>query len=741
VKKVIQGDRTNSRVAGPASPLRLFAMSLGLLLVVSACTANPGSDEAVSSTRPAPTSGGGGGSAVTPGLFASSLQAFDSCEGFLTYVKTEAAARVTAYGLPGQGYGFGGGPFIEEDFAFAEVSRALGGDDGAATATTVASVGGGFSTTNVQEVGVDEPDIIKTDGVRILALTQNQLSYIDVSSGEPVRRGSLTLPWGWNQEILMSGDTAIVAGISSRYEISPRVATGIFAPEYGYSEISVFAEIDLSNPDELTVRQTLYVDGRYLSARMVGDTARFVFTSSPVGLDFVIPAGGGLRGERRAAAVNREVIEESTIDNWLPYFILEDADGEVAAEGTLLGCESAFTPSEFSGFGMTTLLTVDLGEGIDPSAGVGILSDGETVYASTESLYVATQRWTDWNQLEEGDAREAADSMTTLVHKFDISDPATTTYRASGTIDGFLLNQFAMSEYEGRLRVASTDRPTWAWWGSAGPDSESQVAVYEERDGELVEVGSVGGLGKGEQIFSVRFVDDVAYVVTFRQTDPLYTVDLSDPTAPVTAGELDLLGYSAYLQPLEDGLLLGIGQNATEQGTATGSQVSLFDVSDLSNPKRIQNLTFTDGYSEVEYDHRAFLYWPATGLAVMPVQWWSYSDDYEVEEVFLGAVALDVGRNGIEEIGRLTHTELEEGAEPWSIDWRGQIRRSLVVGDKLYTLSELGLEASDLTTLADVAFIELDSPYGEFGYESDEGHVDGPVATTDDTVVPFAEEG
>ncbi len=714
---------------------KVVALSLGLMLVLAACSANTGTDETVSSTGPALSSGGGPG--LTPGIFASTLQQFDSCGGFLNYVKAEAASRVTAYGLPGQGYGFGGpiasdGAF-EEGFAFAGAELDDSGASFRQTSEAAPPVAGqDFSTTNVQEVGVDEPDIIKTDGTRILALTQNQLNYIDVSGDEPVLRGTLTLPWGWNQEILMSGDTAIVAGTSSRYDISPQLANGVFAPDYGYNEISVFAEIDLSDPDRLTVRQTLYVDGRYLSARMVGNTARFVFTSSPVGLDFVMPAGGGLRGESRAADVNRQVIEESTIDNWLPYFILEDNRGEVVSEGTLLGCDSAFTPSEFSGFGMTTLLTVDLGEGIDPSSGVGILSDGQTVYASTESLYVATQRWTDWNQLQEDDAQARADSMTTLVHKFDISDPRTTTYRASGTIDGFLLNQFAMSEYEGRLRVASTDSPTWAWWGGQGPDSQSQVAVYEEQDGELVVVGSVGGLGKGEQIFSVRFVEDVAYVVTFRQTDPLYTIDLSDPTAPVAAGELKILGYSSYLQPLGDGLLLGIGQDADERGVIAGSQVSLFDVSDLSNPTRLSSVTFGDGSSEVEYDHRAFLYWERTGLIVMPVQWWQYDDGYnELQEVFLGAVALEANRGGIEEIGRLTHTEPKSEAEPWDVDWRGQIRRSLVVGDTLFTLSELGLKASDLNTLEDQGFIELSSSYG--GYS--EGYVDGGVVTTDDTLI------
>lgn len=714
---------------------KFTAVCLGFLLVLGACgSSDDGSAPTVGALIDDRGNGGGGSGiapGVVPGLFASSLQSFDSCDAFLAHVKAEALERVTAYGLPGQGYGWGG-PI---PFAAAETAAFDSAADGGLATRAAGQVEepASFSTTNVQEVGVDEPDIVKTDGTRILAVTQNLLHYIDVSGDEPVLRGTLAIP-GWNSEILMSGDTAIVAGTVGRYDITPRLASGTFAPDYGYSDISVFTEVDLSDPNDLQVRRTLYVDGRYLSARMVGSTARMVFTSAPVGLDFVLPANGGLRGEKRAEEVNREVIEESTLDNWLPYYILADGDGNEIDEGTLLGCETALAPPEFSGFGMTSVLTIDLDEGLDPSAAVGVLTDGDTIYASSESLYVATQRWIDWNTLDEQGARSAANTMTTYIHKFDISDPARTLYRASGAIDGFLLNQFAMSEFEGNLRVAATDRPVWGWWGSGGPDSASQVAVYSEQDGELVEIGAVGGIGKGEQIYSVRFVDDVAYVVTFRQTDPLFTVDLSDPSNPVVAGELELLGYSAYLHPLGDGLLLGVGQDGTEDGRITGSQISLFDVSEIAKPRRIDSLAFTGGNSEVEYDHRAFLHWAQTGLTVLPVQWWDYSDDYELEDVFLGALALEADFGGLEELGRISQVEPKTD-DPWNYDWRGQIRRSLVIGDNLYTLSELGLQVLDLDSLAEVGFLELAGAYPQ-AYEGEA--VEGDAGGTDGTIVPIA---
>lgn len=673
---------------------------IGMALLVGACT-NSGTTTTTttkrSSTSITSTTSVGG---VVPGLFASALQEFDSCDAFLAHIKAEAIDRVGPYGLPGQGYRGGA-----VDILVAETAAAEGGFDDASGALIA---GQDFSTTNVQEAGVDEPDIVKTDGNRILAIAQGRLHYIDLSSGDPLLTSSIDLPWGWNQELLMSGDTAIVMATTSRFDLSPLLGVGMFSPDIGsYSDISVFVQLDISDPANITIVDSLYVDGRYLSARMVGDTARIAFSSAPVGLEFVVPAGGGLRGEQRAEEVNRDVIADSTLDNWMPYYILEDANGNVVDEGTLIDCDSAYAPRVFSGFNMLSVLTVDLSEGIDPGAVTGVMSGGDTLYASRDSLYVATQQWIEWETLDEDVARREVQSMTTYIHKFDITDPGRTTYLASGEVDGFLLNQFSMSEHDGNLRVASTNVPTWWWWGNTQA-SESRVDVLAQNGRQLDVIGSVGGLGEGEQIFAVRFQGDVAYVVTFRQTDPLYTVDLSDPTNPKVIGELKILGYSSYLHPMGDGLLMGIGQDADENGRVIGSQVSIFDVSDLANPQRIQQVTFASGYSEAEYDHRAFLYWAPSGLTVLPVQWWEYTDEYELEDAFVGAVALDAGPEAIVEIGTITHIEADVTDTEWyEHSWAAPIRRSLVVGDTLFTLSERGLKGSDLATLAETSWIEF----------------------------------
>ena len=180
-------------------------------------------------------------------------------------------------------------------------------------------------------------------------------------------------------------------------------------------------------------------------------------------------------------------------------------------------------------------------------------------------------------------------------------------------VHGTLLNQFSLSEDKGVLRAASTV--------GFGPEAESKVTTLARDGGHLVRRGQVGGLGRGERIYAVRFMGDAGYVVTFRETDPLYTLDLTDPGNPRVRGELKIPGYSAYLHPVGDDLLLGIGQEATQDGRVQGLQLSLFDVADLAHPVRLQKAQIGARFSqsEAEWDHHAFLWWPATSLAVLPI--------------------------------------------------------------------------------------------------------------------------
>ncbi|MDQ3030239.1 MAG: beta-propeller domain-containing protein, partial [Actinomycetota bacterium] len=228
------------------------------------------------------------------------------------------------------------------------------------------------------------------------------------------------------------------------------------------------------------------------------------------------------------------------------------------------------------------------------------------------------------------------------------------------------------------------------------------VTVLEAREGRLRRVGRVGGLGRGERIYSVRFLGDLGYVVTFRETDPLYTIDLSDPGAPRVAGELKIRGYSAYLHPVDDDLLLGVGQDATVRGRTLGTQLSLFDVSDPAAPAKVAQTKLPGSNSEAEYDHRAFLYWPATRLAVVPVTSFDLAPSTGEEQYGSMARAFAIRRGEIASVGHVSHapTAEHEGSG-------AAIRRSLVVGDTLVTVSERGLMVSDLATFAQRSFVRF----------------------------------
>ena len=243
----------------------------------------------------------------------------------------------------------------------------------------------------------------------------------------------------------------------------------------------------------------------------------------------------------------------------------------------------------YSGTSMLTVLTLDLASDLRVDDSIAVVGDGQTVYGTGSSFYIGDDHRGMPMPIDMR-AFPPLGQEQTEIHMFDTSAPGKPEYVASGAVDGWLLNQYSISEHDGYLRVATTRDGSSTITGPAGAPTESQVAVLERQGGQLVEVGSVGGLGKGEQIYAVRFIGPVGYVVTFRQVDPLYTLDLSDPRSPRVVGELKIAGYSAYLHSAGDARLIGVGQDADEQGMTRGAQVSLFDVGDPAAPARLDIL-------------------------------------------------------------------------------------------------------------------------------------------------------
>jgi Beta propeller domain len=548
------------------------------------------------------------------------------------------------------------------------------------------------SPTNVQEAGIDEPDIVKTDGSRIFALDGQKLHAVDAKSNPPRLVGSLSMNGG-GDALLLHGDRLLVTTTSHEGGVEARDASYVpLRPK------TVLSEVDVSNPAAMRIVRTLRIDGGYVDARLSGGTARVVIGSRPHALD-PLPASGPTAVPSPALDEGqRQSVMGAGVGRWLPSYVLRNGRTGRTAKHKLVRCRSVRRARAFSGLDLLTVLTIDLEEGLSPVDSDAVMTDADTVYASAHSMYVATERW-----LPPDATGQRAPGSATAIHKFDISKPDRTDYRASGEIRGYLLNQFSLSEHKGFLRAASTTRPSW--WGGQSQQSESFVTVLDERDGKLAEVGRVGGLGLGERVYSVRFIDDTAYVVTCRQVDPLYTVDLSSPARPRVLGELKILGYSAYLHPVGKHLLIGVGQDATADGWMQGTQISLFDVSDLSNPVRLhqRSLGRRGTMSEVEWDHHAFLYWPPSKLAVLPVRITSGSSS-GWQPGFEGAIGFRVGRGGIGEAGRITH----ESAAGESIGSATPVRRALVLRGKLFTVSARGIEASSLDTLGELARV----PFG-----------------------------
>ncbi|MBA3309879.1 MAG: beta-propeller domain-containing protein [Nocardioidaceae bacterium] len=284
-------------------------------------------------------------------------------------------------------------------------------------------------------------------------------------------------------------------------------------------------------------------------------------------------------------------------------------------------CTLVQHPAAASATSTITVLRIDPSQPADVDV-TAVSADGNLVYSSLDRLYVATTDWGwGWQSLRDGERQP-----TTAIHAFSV-DGTQTEYVASGTVAGTVPDRWAFSEYDGNLRVASTLGQVWS-------PRETVVTVFEEDADRLSVVGSVGGLGENEQIHAVRWFDEVAVIVTFRQVDPLYTVDLGDPTSPRVLGELKIPGFSEYLHPIGDDLLLGVGQDATNQGQLRGSQLSTFDLTELTDVTRLATLGLgTHVYSAVEEDSRAFTYLADQRLAFIPVSDWSGGSEVAVARV------------------------------------------------------------------------------------------------------------
>ena len=635
-----------------------------------------------------------------PAASAAGLSAFDGCGDLLRWAREEAGRRATPSALPGHG------PVYYADGVGAGRGGAAagGGEDRSKAASPVE--GTDFSGTNVQEAGIDEADLVETDGRHLFTVQDGTLRVLAVADGVPREVARVPLEDAWRAELILAADRLAVvvpAGPGGPAPMPGRPTGdvgGFRAPDgsgdAGRTKILLYDVADAARP-RLLARYG--VEGTYQSARRHDDVLQLVVTSSPRDLGFVSPSGPSPAAEAHALEVNRKVVKDSGVSDWLPDAAREDLrkEGNRPDTGPALRCPSVFRPERFSGLDVTTVVGLDLTDALRVRSSAGVAAgssfaggEGSVVSASPGNLYLATTEWSD----PSGSPRDARPRTT--VHAFSTADPDAFAYAASGEIEGRLLNQFSMSEHEGVLRVASTSYD----------QSESAVEVFRRDGRTLGRIGRVGGLGENERIYSVRFLGDLGYVVTFRQTDPLYVVDIGDPARPVVRGELKIPGFSSYLHPVDDGRLLGVGQDATAEGRRQGTKLSLFDVADPTSPREVAGVAVGEhGSSEVEADHHAFLWWPRTGTVVVPTSRvrpdaeGAGAPDTSYYEEGLAVVRLDADRLASQ--GFLTHDVADDAGQGPST----AIRRAVVVGDVLLSISAAGVAGNRLDDLTRTAWV------------------------------------
>jgi uncharacterized secreted protein with C-terminal beta-propeller domain len=476
------------------------------------------------------------------------------------------------------------------------------------------------------------------------------------------------------RNVFLSGDRLLV--------FSGQAAQGPEPELRGTGQQAVLTMYDISNLSNPKLVATLTIDGDVLDARLAGTQVRVATVSSPdVDAPSPVYAPDGSVSQKSKDEL-RAAVARTNVDDWIPTYTLENGAGAQVSAGRLVDCADLARPRKLSGLDTVAVSSFDMASALQSRRSLGVVAGGQQVYANNTSIYVSTTDWSD-----DGSA------ATTSLHKFVTAQSGASTYKGSGDVRGALLNQYAMSEYKGVLRVASTVSERRGWVNTRQM-VEGVVTTMREQDGGLRQVGQVGGLGKqdNESIRAVRFIKERGYVVTFRQTDPLYVLDLRNAAAPKIVGELKIPGYSGYLHPIGENRLLGVGQSGMTTpdnpkptpGSQSGVQFSLFDISDPAFPRRIDTQTYGGGTAAAEFDPKAFLYWQPRNLIIAPT---NLHGDHRGRGAFSGVVLLRATEDGLKELGRLGVREAQ-----------GNVNRSLVIGDAVYMLSDHALQAHSLKT-------------------------------------------
>lgn len=604
---------------------------------------------------------------------------------------------------------------------------------GAANEKAQAAPPTSFTQTNNQVAGVDEADFVKNDGTRIFVLSGETLYATQSWPAADLKLAGKVKVEGYPREMFLDGTNKAVvfSSVFKKYPLQPELGAVCEGMGCGYyysntTKVTVFDVTDLAKMKPVT---EYYLPGSYQSARKVGTSVRVVLTDGfrypamvkfwpdydayqnlwlPTNKDKLVAKYNEL------IAANELFIRAQTLSDWLPpgTAVIDGKSSPMAQ-----ACSSFSKVNAPTRLGVVTVATLNLSNPVADIDRASILGESGEIYASAKNLYVATRHWWWWPKPGQAD--------TTYLHKFDISQPDQAKYVASGTVDGHIVDQFSMDENsQGLFRVATTittrvpdaQNPN-NWWGTT--QTTNRLTVLRENNNALQLVGQSEEVAKGERIMSSRFVEDTAYVVTFRQVDPLFTFDLKDPTHPRKVGELKVPGFSSYIHPLDATHLLTIGTYIPEDNSnwqARALQLSIFDVADLANPKQTftQQVGTAYSWSEAQSDHKAFNYFAAKKLLAIPFADWSYN--YRTDAEYWSGFTSDLRvfevdpAKGFTAKGALSMKDMYQVVTSynWTYYWMPQVRRSVMADDFVYAISDAGLKVahiSDLgTPLAGVTF-------------------------------------
>lgn len=550
-------------------------------------------------------------------------------------------------------------------FVAAEDSNVTDKEEAVQQAPQEAGASQDHSDTNVQVEGVQEGDIIKNDGKYIYIKTGEKLKIIDSNPLNPKIVSTVNVPENTSiSEIYISGNKLVVIGQNNYYYImkeyeksavpaEDKTVDYIMPPRY-YDDRTNVLVYDISNVEKPVLQRELLLNGNYLSGREINGYLYMVTTKY----------------------LN---IYYDRQDVSLPYYtnVLKNEKHEFTYD------DIKYFPNYIDSRYMYTA-GINLNDSsVEPDVDV-YLGGSDTIYVSEDSLYAAVADYSYDYNIKQTELYSPGYSTSTVVYKYEL-EKGNIKVATQGEVPGTIINQFSMDEHEGMLRIATTTGEVW------NETSKNNMYILDEN---LKLKGKLEGLAPGERIYSTRFAGDRVYMVTFRQVDPLYVIDASDPSNPRAAGMLKIPGYSTYLHIVDEKHILGFGYDTkvSEWGGIVngGFKMSLFNVSDIKNPKE----TFTEvigeqgTYSELLYNHKALMFSLNKGIMAFPIN--STAENYKTD--FNGAYVYNVSLDNISYKTKISHMDSDNYLYGY------EVKRIIYIGDFIYTFSENEMQIHSITT-------------------------------------------